>query len=398
MDDQQWRSYVNSSLGAAAIETTFERVHGGYMNSTIRLEVGSRDAPSPLPALDGFAPRSAILKHYPPYMNTWPEAPLDPKRSMAEYEALRLFRNGSAFRELSAEVGILIPRPLWYDESHNVLWIEDMGHCADLQTALSSLSTDALSHLGRRLGRFLAAFQLATMGPAFAMHSRSYDRAPASSSALPEHEERMISTFKESSDARLLDIHKLMAALNMAECPIIGVPHRDLQSKETCYGLGDIWPSSFLVLSDPGSLQMASSSIPFPRLALIDWEFMAPTYPSTELASLAARFCTVHVGPQTNSVRRGDPPAATVAREMVDAYLTRIRDSPIQIMIKTALWRRRATSAWARALMNLAVGRAKIGDLGGFRPVEEAIACLTEEDNRLATGSLHPVLVRCLGA
>ena len=398
MDNAQWQTYVQSALGVGAQTTTIDRVHGGYMNSTIRLSVDDSATALPLPTSTRFALRSAILKHYPPYMYAWPDAALDSRRSRAEYDALSLFHVDGRFRKLSEEVGIVIPRPIWYDESHNVLWMEDMGHCVDLQTALSAFSIDDLRLYGQRIGHFLAAFQLFTTMPALTLQSRTYEEPPASPLALPEHEARMTQAFKESAVSREEDVDHLLSALNLGESAIIGVPHKDLQRAATCFGLGDIWPSSFLILPDT-----SSGSIPFqgtnnPRLALIDWEFLAPTHPGTELASLAARFCTIQVGSSGSLARRDDQlgPASVMAGDMVDAYLDWIKDSSIETMMPTQLWHRRATSAWARALMNVAVGRAGIDESNKGHLIDEAIACLTDRGSP-GTASRHPVLVRCLG-
>ncbi|ORX38188.1 kinase-like domain-containing protein [Kockovaella imperatae] len=326
MDFQDWKRHVSSTLSLASDLFTVVRLEGGYLNSTIRLELlrDLPDFPESIPHLAGQ--RSLVLKHYPGYMYAWPEAQLSTARAAIEAKALRMMRDNALIREAFQEQGVSVPSLVHFDESNNVLWMEDFGPRSTMESGLEKLSTDVSS----RLGKALAGLHIATMP----MNKHLTVEPMAGPLALAEHEARMRNILKDE-----LDVDGLMESLCMKHSPIIGLPHGDVRDDELCLGLGDIWPSSVLLLDDSSS----------PRLGIIDWEFFGPLHPASELATVTARLYISYLGQGLQEAFED------IARAFVCGYMEIFQESKHGSLVSRVSWSDRAAAAWARVLLNALV-------------------------------------------
>ena len=392
MDIDQWSSYIESASSLRHGQYSVTRLEGGYLNSTVRLCLNETSLPFQLTLRHSdngndytLHDRSLVLKHYPPYMYAWPDAPLTPHRCAVEATALQVLVEEPALRHGFASEGMIVPTVIHLDELHNVLWLKDLGSHRSLvdwfsDQPLQDGQDGPARALGSRIGRWLASLHLATMDPdsrkLFVVHMTS----PAGKSALDEHQEISQDLFKAHDTA--VDASELTKLAQLDHSPIIGLPGLDVASDELCYGMGDVWPGSFLVLSDPpdtiGGGSLLERKAPAPRLAVVDWEFFGPTHPASELATLTGRFYAASLD---KGSKRGDihythaTSLLTAATALCESYIDVFRRSPHSMLMKRNSWTERAETAWARVLLNAARNAAEDSD-ERRSPITEAIDCL----------------------
>ena len=324
------------------------------MNSTIRLMLNrDLEGAANIPTLRKG--QSLILKHYPPYMYAWPDAPLSTARAKAEADALRMIATDAHLIQVFSQMDVVVPQVIHFDEGEKVLWMEDLGN----QKTLEDYLQPEYSDLGSRIGSIMAAIHLTTLPLPKSLPTEP----PAGPNAILEHEERMRKLLETETD-----VDDLMDRLRMRDAPIIGLPHRDAPEDEVCFGSGDIWPTSFLLMDVSDGL----------RLGIIDWEFWGPMHPAAEIATLVARLYVAYV-------EKGMDPSNASPTGVVDAYLAAFRQSDHAELLGRASWTRRANAAWARVLLN-AVYRAKtegeerrIDDATTERLFQEALKSLRDE-------------------
>lgn len=223
-----------------------ERLHGGLLNYVWRV--------------DG-APRSIVIKYFPPYIATVPEVPLDVQRMYIEARSLLYFQPGGVFAALKSNK-IRPPEIYYVDRTKNFIVMEDVDtNPTNEKSSNSILSLFSGEEAGAIIGSFIG--NLHSIAASRTDLARDFNNFPIQKTRL---------------DLQYKAIADLLKQAEIPDYQILGDKLVKLGEKYLLPGktviMGDLWPASIISV-DRG-------------LRIIDWEFAHYGYPAQDLAHFAA--------------------------------------------------------------------------------------------------------------
>ncbi|KAG9006650.1 hypothetical protein FRB90_009799 [Tulasnella sp. 427] len=215
-----------------------------------------------------MALHTVILKQATPYMHSFPSQTVPMKRQAIEARALRILQgidpSVTGVAEALVRVpNLKIPRLVFHDTEHNVLWMTDIGDGKTLTDCILSgdLSLSKIEDLAESLGTFIIGLYSATQNPGSEITS-----ALADSQHLME--------FLTLDSARIVQEVSSDWQKDPADTQLLLDRLRDVLSPDTnqdrCLGMVDFWPGNTPVLLTG-------------ELGLIDWEHFGLSDPGCEL-------------------------------------------------------------------------------------------------------------------
>jgi aminoglycoside phosphotransferase (APT) family kinase protein len=254
--DEDVLTYVREQCPAFEPTGPPERLPGGNLNVVWRVPGEER---------------SLIAKYAPPYIAAEPDIPLDPSRLRIEARCLKALSSGGCLAGVT-EPTVRAPRLVGVNEEGPLLLMEDLGTRPSLDQWLRTATPQALelraaAH-GRRLGRFLGRLHATTNGPEYA---DAFDNSPM-------QETRFAVQYKSVADMlRTGGVDDAAALGSRAES--LG---EELLDPGCCLTMGDLWPSSVLVMEHVGRPDRGEKEVSGRHpdrgasvdagIRLIDWE------------------------------------------------------------------------------------------------------------------------------
>ncbi|KAG9008013.1 hypothetical protein FRB90_009153 [Tulasnella sp. 427] len=264
--------YLTNILSIPASDVHVQVLSGGFTNLTARVLFSS---PPTFPTRFNFptAPHTVILKQATPYMHSFPSQTVPMKRQAIEARALRILqgidRSVTGVAEALVRVpNLKIPRLVFHDTEHNVLWMTDIGDGKTLTDYILSkdLSLSKIEDLAESLGTFIIGLYSATQNPGSEITSTLAD-----SQHLME--------FLTLDSARIVQEVSSDWQKDPADTQLLLDRLRDVLSPDTnqdrCLGMVDFWPGNTPVLLTG-------------ELGLIDWEHFGLSDPGCELGLYGA--------------------------------------------------------------------------------------------------------------
>jgi 5-methylthioribose kinase len=252
---------------------TPEHIHVGYLNNVYRV----RGEPQPL-IVKVALPQIAVMLQVPP----------DRHRLDIEARSLKAFEHGGPLESVGTEA-VRAPLLVDFDESHQILVLEDAGEVPHLGTWLvqGGLERD----MGQLLGHFIATLHWESFAdPQLAVE---LDNSAIHSSRLKLHYGAVGDMCRK---AGLPDADELgQKAVALAE---------ELQRPGVCVIQGDLCPRSILVTGD--------------GLRVIDWELAHFGHPAQDVGHLASHLW-MHIH------RASTPESADRARATLRGFLNTYR-------------------------------------------------------------------------
>jgi len=229
-----------------------------------------------------------IIKHAPPYIATQPEIPLDESRIKFESRILYALNREQKFRKIQAPA-ISYPKWMAFNESGNLLMIEDLGDCNSILIDLPA-NPHKTERYAKGLGRFIARLHVNTFKDQEL--KKKFNNRPVQKTRH-EVQYKQCGTFLENAG-----VATGIAKRAGERCRQLGTL---LVSPGFCLVMGDLWPQSILVRNN--------------GLALIDWEMTHYGRPLQDVAHLDAHLWMMEH-------RSDDPEKKTAIQLFRNTFLT----------------------------------------------------------------------------